>query len=136
LGNGDGTFGPLNNFPTGNSPYAIAVGDFNDDRVLDLVTANESSNSNSVSILLGNGDGTFSTTNNFPTGEESLPTFVAVGDFNDDDVLDLVTVYDSLGQTNSNSITILLGNGDGTFNTANSFPVGDRPFSVAVGNFN
>jgi hypothetical protein len=45
--------------------------------------------------------------------------------------LDLVTANDS-----SNSVTILLGKGDGSFDTANSFPVGDRPFSVAIGNFN
>jgi FG-GAP-like repeat len=186
LGNGDGTFDPANNFPTGNSPYAIAIGDFNGDGVLDLVTANESSNSNSVSILLGNGDGTFGPANNFPrggttprfvavgdfngdnvldlavantgshdlgillgngdgtfgpannfqTGEESFPTFVAVGDFNDDDVLDLVTVYDNLGETNSNSVTILLGNDDGTFNSGKYFRVGTSPMAVAVEDFN
>lgn len=104
------------------------VGDYNGDNVLDLAVANSGS-ADSVSILLGNGDGTFDTANGFGGGPS--PRSIAAGDFNNDRKLDLVTANDS-----SNSVTILLGNGDGTFDTANSFPVGDRPFSVAVGDFN
>jgi hypothetical protein len=135
LGNGDGTFGTANSFSTGGTtPRFVAVGEFNGDDVFDLAVAN--TGSHDLGILLGNGDGTFDPANNFPTGEESFPAFVAVGDFNGDNVLDLVTVYDNSGEPNSNSVSILLGNGDGTFGTAKHFRVGTSPMAVAVEDFN
>ena len=56
LGNGEGSFGPANNFGAGIGPRSIAVGDFNEDEALDIATAN--AGSNNISILLGNGNGT------------------------------------------------------------------------------
>jgi hypothetical protein len=94
---------------------------------LDLVVTNVGSDN--VSILLGNGAGSFGTASNFDTGDAL--SSVAIGDYNGNGVLDL-----AIANIISNSVSILLGNGDGTFGTANSFPVGDRPFSVAVGEFN
>ncbi|MGD1836248.1 MAG: VCBS repeat-containing protein, partial [Nitrososphaeraceae archaeon] len=84
-----------------------------------------------VSILLGNGDGTFVTpATDFQVGD--APVFVAVGLFDADSNLDLAVV-NQFGA----DVSILLGNGDGTFVTpATDFQVGEEPVSVAVGNFN
>src|SRR6266851_4111749 len=79
------SFLPRTNFPVGNRPDSVAVGDFNGDGRLDLAVANFSSNT--VVILLGTGTGAFSAPASFPGG--SGPMFVAVGDFNGDGRLDL-----------------------------------------------
>ncbi|HEV2350470.1 MAG TPA: FG-GAP-like repeat-containing protein [Terriglobia bacterium] len=131
LGNGDGTFTPTPQYPTtGNTPRSVAVGDFNGDGKLDLAVTNQGSNN--VTVLLGNGDGTFTPTPQSPaTG--SNPYTVAVGDFNADGKMDLAVVN---GGSNNN-VTILLGNGDGTFiATAQSPATGRDPYSVEVGDFN
>ena len=78
LGNGDGTFDPKTDFPTGNVPEYVAVGYFNADSNLDLAVANRADAD--VSILLGNGDGTFDPKTDFPTGIG--PVSIAVGEFN------------------------------------------------------
>ena len=92
----------------GMSPTAIAVGDFNGDGKIDIAVANNGSGD--VSILLGNGDGTFQPAVNFTAGNS--PKAIAVGDFNGDGELDLAVEDESLVDT---SVSILLGNGDGTF---------------------
>ena len=75
----------------GSGPNSVAVGDFNGDGVEDLVTADSdlSDNSVNVSVLLGNGDGTFQNAVNFAAGFG--PHAVAVGDFNGDGRQDLAT---------------------------------------------
>jgi hypothetical protein len=75
-------------FDAGSRPISVAVGDFNGDGKLDLAVANLGSND--VSVLLGNGDGSFQAPRNFPTGLE--PRSVAVGDFNGDGKVDLEAV--------------------------------------------
>ena len=86
---------------------------------MDLAVAN--AGSNNVSILLGNGTGSFGTpATNFPVGTD--PRSVAVGDFNGDTFLDL-----AVANFNSNNVSILLGNGTGSFGTATNFPVGTHP---------
>src|SRR5260370_725933 len=107
-------------------PYSVAVGDFNRDGTPDLVVANRGSNT--VSVLLGNGDGTFQPTRNLPGFRG--PVFVAVGDFNGDGFLDL-----AVASRDSNNVSVLLGNGDGTFQALPNFPAPHRPSSVAVGDF-
>ena len=113
---------------TGFNPYAIATGDFNGDGIPDLAVTNYVSNT--VTILLGKGDGTFTASAVSPsTGSE--PGSIAVADFNGDGKPDL-----AVGNLNSNTVSILLGNGDGTFTPAASPSTGSRPISIAVGDFN
>jgi hypothetical protein len=109
----------------------VAVGDFNGDGILDLAVANGSGNS--VSVLLGNGDGTFRPARSFAAG--NTPWFVAVGDFNGDGRLDLVVAH--LGDQHvSVFVSVLLGNGDGSFQAAHNFAAGFGPAHVAVGDLN
>ena len=119
-----GNFGTL---PQGDVMGAVAAGDFNGDGIPDLAGCN--STSNSISILLGNGDGTFSAMpSSLQTGGE--PYTIAVGDFNNDGVLDLAVM-----NGNSLAITIFLGNGDGTFTSA-STPSSGPLEDFAIGDFN
>ena len=82
-----------------------------------------------MSVLLGNGDGTFQAARSFSVG--AIPVYVAVGDFNGDRVQDLAvaTYYDF-------TVSVLLGNGDGTFQAARTFAASSYPWSVSVGDFN
>src|SRR5712691_2768237 len=114
-------------FAVQTKPISVAVGDFNGDRVQDLAVAN--SGSNTVSVLLGNGDGTFRAAPTVAVGTD--PEFVAVADFNGDGVPDLV-----VANRGSATVSVLLGNGDGTFRAALTYGVGAGPASVAVGDFN
>src|SRR5205823_2775502 len=131
LGNGDGSFQPVMNFDTGGDfPESIAVGDFNGDGKLDVAVAHFKTNN--VTVLLGNGDGTFQrayVVATFAADMFLIP--IAVGDVNGDGKLDLVTasVSNVMG-------AVMLGNGDGTFQAARTFPVGNRLEFVAVGDFN
>ncbi len=128
LGTGTGSFGTATNFNAGTRPSDVAVADFNGDTKLDLVVSNR--NSDNVSILLGDGAGSFGAPTNFNLLGGTSPMGVAVGDFNGDTKLDLAVANDG-----SNSVSILLGDGAGSFGTATNFPVG-KPSSVAVGDFN
>src|SRR6185295_15163280 len=118
--NGDG-------FGTGGDPKSVAVGDFNGDGKLDLVLANLLSNT--VSILLGTGTGSFGPKTDFGTGGES--TSVASGDFNGDGKLDL-----SVANAGSGTVSILLGTGTGSFGAKADFALGSVPLSVALADFN
>src|SRR5438045_228186 len=95
------------NYPIGTNPFAIASADFNGDGRADLATTSYSSNS--VSVALSNANGTFQAAQNFATG--TVPHSVVVGDFNGDGKRDLATA-------NASDVTILLGNGNGTFQSA------------------
>jgi hypothetical protein len=130
LGKGDGTFTPVSSSPaTGRTPGSMAVGDINGDGKLDLAVANYSDNT--VTILLGKGDGTFLLQSGSTVRVGAGPTALALGDFNRDQKLDLA-VANSIDDT----LTILLGNGDGTFTAASSPPATGTPFGLAVGDFN
>jgi hypothetical protein len=140
LGLGNGTFGgsPLTSTlsPTDSLPVSIKAVDLNADGKLDLAFIN--SGGNTVSVLLGNGDGTFQTEQNFATGV--LPTSLQVADLNSDGKLDFAVV-NQLCKVTSNScapgsVSVLLGNGDGTFQPHMDFGVGVTPMSLAIADFN
>ena len=131
LGNGDGTFQTAANYSVPCCAFSLAVGDFNEDGKLDLVAV--INNDRAVSVLLGNGDGTFQPALNYPAGLN--PATVAVGDFNRDGHLDLA-VANGAATNASPNISVLLGNGDGTFQAALDYPVGNGPQTVVAGGFN
>src|SRR6266699_918738 len=139
LGNGDGTFQAARSvyFASGGGfPWYVVTADFNGDGKLDLAVSNYGDNS--FSVLLGNGDGTFQPPRTLPIGTH--PALVAVGDFNGDGKPDLaVADYGcplDCTSSPSNTVTVLLGNGNGTFLPGPSLTVGNGPAGVAVGDFN
>lgn len=114
-------------FATGRGPSAVVVADFNGDGVLDLAVANEQDNT--VSILLGVPGGTFEPEKSYASG--SSPLGLVAADFNGDGKLDLA-VMNSCGDctVSPNTITILLGNGDGTFQTSGDYATGGGPIGI------
>ena len=131
LGNGDGTFQAQQTFLTGSNPRGVALGDVNGDGKLDIITANYGSAN--ASVLLGNGNGTFQPNTDFATGTGTNPVSVALGDVNGDGKIDIITA-----NRDGNSASVLLGNGDGTFQAQQTFFTGQfsNPRSVALGDVN
>lgn len=126
---------PTTNYSVGKSPLAIVSANFHDlssTTTTDLAVANQAEGT--ISILQGNGDGTFQnpTTVQLPAGFE--PTAIATDDFNGDGHTDLVVTSTNAAGT-AGEVSILLGNGDGTFQPAISAATGILPVSVVVGNF-
>jgi hypothetical protein len=106
----------------------IVAGDLNHDGKLDVVIAYGAN----LAILLGNGDGTFQAPTIIPfTG---IITDVLLADFNGDGILDLAVAEQSLG--GADDVRVMLGNGDGTFQSPRRFWAGPFPFALAVGDFN
>lgn len=150
MGNGDGSFRPAMPFATGNDPVSVAVGDLTSDGKLDIVTANDGTSGQtyslgyyqygyippvppSISVLMGNGDGTFQAPLNFtlpqvqdPGTTASVPQYplsIAVGDMNHDGHPDLVVATSSapiFGGFGWTYVDVLLGHGDGSFTTAST----------------
>ena len=132
LGNGDGTFqGPVA-YPAGKAPSGMVIGDFNHDGKLDLAVLGSPVPS-TISILLGNGDGTFQAAVNYiPTGNAIKS--VASADFNGDGKIDLVVTSQVLNEPTG--VYTVLGNGDGTFQTAPVYKAGTGPQTAAIGDLN
>ena len=126
-GNGlDGTFQTVPaSYSTGagTHPGSVVAADLTGNGIMDLVTANSSSNT--VSVFLGNGDGTFQSPVTYAVGTD--PTAVTVGDFNGDGKLDL-----AVANYGSNTVSVLLGNGNGTFRSAVSYNVGSEPSAIVA----
>ena len=128
LGNGDGTFAAPLPLQAGIRAEALATGDFNGDGKPDLAVATDLDEIGSVTILIGNGDGTFQPQVSYSTGRRAV--FVATGDFNGDRKLDLAVV-----NQDNNTVTLLTGKGDGTFELQAHYATGIAPSSVALGDF-
>lgn len=127
LGNGDGTFQTPVTYAVGNGPDALAVGDVNGDRKLDLVAGNDTSTS--VSVLIGNGDGTFKAQQRYTAG--LYPHWVMLADVNGDKAPDIMVVNEG-----NDDVGVLLNKGDGTFGAMTTFATNQEPYSGAVGDFN
>lgn len=141
FGDGTGNFGEPEQFGLGTNPaISVAVGDFNSDGNLDIVFGRgdtvfgSDDGTDMTTLLLGNGDGTFATPLLVAAGKN--PTSIAVGDFNGDLSLDLAVTNGDEPLWGSPNVSILQGNGDGTFGTRIGYAVGYTATAVAVGDFN
>jgi len=131
LGNGDGSFQEVIHYDASTNPRVGMIADFNSDGNLDLAFANfqDGQQNNSLSLQLGNGDGTFKTEVRYVVGTN--PSGLAAGDIDGDGELDLVTA-----NYTSNNASVLLGRGDGTFQSHVDYEAGSNPAQLAIGDFN
>ena len=131
LGNGDGTFQPPAPITTATQPaYAIATGDFNGDGKMDIALPETVGLGGFVSVYLGNGDGTLQAPVTYSTGSGAY--HIVAADFRGNGNLDLAVT----GTNGTQGVVwVLLGNGDGTFQAAVSYPVGITPYELVVGDF-
>jgi predicted nucleotidyltransferase len=129
----DGSFAALQTYSTGSSsnPLSVVICDFNNDNRVDLAVAN--SNTDNIGIMLQGNTIPFGTQATFPTGDNSQPSSVAMGDFNNDNQLDI-----AVANSGTNNIGILLGYGNGSFTAQKTYSTGpySRPTSITVSDFN
>ena len=135
LGNGDGTFNQLKgspfHLPSGQTgPIAITVADFNGDGKPDLAIVNETTNN--VTVLEGNGDGTFTQFSKSPLAVGNFPVAIASGTLDGSTGPAL-----AIANQNDNSVTVYLGNGDGTFAASSQSPLttSSSPSGLAIADF-
>jgi hypothetical protein len=132
LGNGDGTLQAGITYAVGTDARSVAVADTNNDGKMDVIAANLGSSN--ISILLGSGSGGFGAASTVALLAGSAPRAIATADVNFDGKIDVV-----VANTDLNSVSVLLGNGDGTFpaaTAASSYAVGSAPVGLSLGSFN
>ena len=135
LGNGNGTFQPQLTFAAGSNDISIAAGDIDGDGKTDLVVGNNYfAGQGNVSVLLGNGNGTFGAQQTIAAG--AGPTSVALTDLNNDGKLDIAVSNSGNSEGVGSSASVLLGNGNGTFAAQQTFGTGAEPYSIAAGDLN
>jgi hypothetical protein len=138
MNNGNESFQSRLDYVAGPSPYAVASADFNGDGIPDLALA-DSTGASQISILLGNGDGTFKPPSFFSTGTDTDPVAIMVGDFNQDGIPDL-----AVANYSTSTVSIFIGVGNGTFQPHVDYAVGNlgvnhpeaEPTSIAIADFN
>ena len=124
VGIGDGTFERPADYKTGKRPLGVSFGDFNNDRMLDLLVIN--GEKDSFTTFLGNGNGTFQSGKD--AGADASPNFGLVRDFNGDRLPDVAIV-----NLQSNDLSILFGRGDGTFQyPPRNYRTPSGPFALTV----
>ncbi|MGA8764075.1 MAG: FG-GAP-like repeat-containing protein [Candidatus Sulfotelmatobacter sp.] len=131
LGNGDGTFQAAVGYPANGISYTIATGDFTGDGVPDLI-AITGHPCDCISVFPGNGDGTFRAAVTTPLPYNVGGLALAAGFFEDDKKLD-IAVNGQFGT--ANQVSILLGNGDGTFRPNGFYELVITPNSIVAGSF-
>jgi hypothetical protein len=130
LGNQDATFNPGPCTLVGAGPRSLASADLNGDEITDLVVGNR--DSGSISVLLGNGDGTFGTSYEYKGAAKFAPTSVAIGDLDGDGKLDL-----AIASRGAAKVILLFGNGEGTFvPNPGDDPLAACEESVVIADFN
>jgi Bacterial Ig-like domain (group 3)/FG-GAP-like repeat len=136
LGNGDGTFQPVVGYTVGNQlSQALAVGDLNADGNPDVVVVGDE-DPGSVSVLLGNGDGTLQAQVFYPSGGQE-PVTVAIGDVNGDGHPDLAVAQLCPDGTSCGAVSVLIGNGDGSFQSPVNYNSGGvNPTAAVIGDMN
>ena len=125
------SFAAARSYATGRAPISVAMGDLNGDGKPDLATANYEVGVNSVSVLLNSGHGSFRAKRDYRTGRR--PSSVAIGDLNDDGRMDLATANEAEGV---NTVSVLVNQGDGSFQSKLDYRTGADPNSVAIGDLN
>jgi hypothetical protein len=131
LNTGAGNFGTAISFTLAPNAYpnSITNADFNGDGFIDLVTANNDASTNCVSLLLGNGAGSFGSPTNYTIS--TTPNLIISEDFNGDSNADL-----AISDRTSNNVSILLGTGVGSFGTPTTFSVNSNPYTILSADFN
>jgi len=128
LGNGDGTLQNVVDYSE--YAYGVVTADFNGDGILDLVATDGGGD---LYVFLGKGDGTFGTGTLYSSGTSNL----LVGDFNEDGHPDLITATSICSPSCTNAVSLLLGNGDGTFQNQVEYSLGGFSGAFqAAGDFN
>jgi hypothetical protein len=132
LGQAGGSFGARTTFPTGSPGDSIAVGDFNGDGDPDLAMADY--NGHAVKVMPGGPGGSFGAPTSYAVA--NTPTGVAVGDFNGDGDPDLAVAIGTNFGPGGDTVAVLLGGPGAGFGAPTAFPVGHKPWGVAVDDFN
>jgi hypothetical protein len=124
----DPLFKPHIDYPVGNYPVYVCTADFNLDGHPDLAVAEAGSKSNTVTVLINKGDGTFGAGVDYTVGTE--PLSVCAADFDGDGAPDLAAA-----NFVDNNVSILKNNGDGTFSSAVNYGVGSGPYCICAADF-
>jgi hypothetical protein len=132
-GTDNGTLAGPTTYSTGDeaAPVYLCLADLNNDNRMDIVIANLGTDC--VGILFGQDNGTFANVITYSTGNGSTPWFVAVGDVNNDNQLDIISV-----NTGTNSVGVFLGYSNGTFTDMKTYSTGipSSPWTVAIDDIN
>ena len=110
----------------GSNPISVATADVNGDGLVDLISAD--STANTLSVLVGNGNGSFRVAQTYATG--AAPSSLTTADVNGDGMVDLIST--DVGQ----ELDVFTGNGDGSFRIAQTYATGAIPGSLTTADVN